>query len=100
MIIRRVLGWGGVLVLGWITIMALVVRFSDAAPAAVVILPDENLLKTLPGVAVLARGPATITLRDDAPNLAARLYAAGALLVLPAGLTGCLPLPKTITQNG
>ena len=88
------------LFLGWVMIMALVMRFSDAAPAAVVILPNDAFLKNLPEAAVLARSSVSITLKDDAPGFAARLYAAGAWLVLPAGLTGCLPLPKSAKQAG
>ena len=99
MIIKRIAGTVAVLLVGWIAVMALVMRFSDAAPAAVVIWPSRDFLANLPPVAVMARGPGTITLRDDGPDLAKRLYDAGAWLVLPAGLTGCLPLPKSMTSG-
>jgi len=49
------------ILISWIAVMALVTRFSDAAPAA---------------------------------GMTAKLYDAGAWLVLPAGLTGCLPLTR------
>lgn len=79
-------------VLGWIAVMALVMRFSDAAPAAVVPLPSLQSLTQLPGdVAILGANSWALTLKNR-PGLAADLYASGAWLVLPAGLTGCLPL--------
>ncbi|MBS8228692.1 hypothetical protein DYI42_20900 [Vannielia litorea] len=81
--------------------MALVMRFSDAAPAAVVMFPSEGFIAALPSdAAVISAGPATVTLKSDTPDFAARLYAAGALLVLPAGLTGCLPLPGALANKG
>ncbi len=100
MTIRRVAFGFVALFCGWILIMALVMRFSDAAPAAVVILPGERFLAQMPEAAILSHNSVSITLKDDAPGFAARLYAAGALLVLPAGLTGCLPLPKLARQTG
>ena len=86
---------------GWIAVMALVMRFSDAAPAAVVVWPGDRFLSALPeGAAIIAQGPLTVTLKSDAPAFARRLYGAGALLVLPAGLTGCLPLPDALANKG
>lgn len=92
------LGPGGVLaalpvvVLGWIGILALVMRLGGDAPAALVLLPPDHLIDSLPsGVAVVSRGPVSVTLRADSPGLVAALYGLGAPLVLPAGLTGCLP---------
>lgn len=84
---------GLVLVLaGWVAVMAAVMRFSDAAPAAVVVLPGSRLAAGLPeDAAILDRGRLSLTLANR-PGLAGELYAAGAALVLPAGLTGCLPL--------
>ncbi len=82
--------------LAWLTLVALVTRFSDATTFAVVFLPGDALLAQLPPeMAVVSRSPLSITLRSDAPDIAARLYAAGAMLVLPAGLKGCLGLPQT-----
>lgn len=77
--------------LGWIGTLALVMRLGGAAPAALVILPPEGLISALPaGVSVVSAGPVSVTLRGGA-DLVATLYALGATLVLPAGLTGCLP---------
>ena len=80
----------------WVAVLALVMRFSDAAPAAVVILPGADFLQSLPeGVAILSRSSLSLTVQSDLPGLAQILYATGAALVLPAGLPGCLPLTTT-----
>ena len=77
--------------LGWIGTLALVMRLSGDAPAALVMFPPEDLIRALPaGVSVVSSGPFSITLRGGT-DLVATLYALGAPLVLPAGLTGCLP---------
>ncbi len=77
--------------LGWIGTLALVMRLGGEAPAALVILPPEGLIRSLPqGVSVVSAGPVSVTLRGGA-DLVTTLYALGAPLVLPAGLSGCLP---------
>ena len=81
---------------GWLAVLVAVGLFSDAAPGAVVLLPPAGLLGRLdPDIAVMAAGRFSVTVTSDRPGLARRLYAAGAPLVLPAGLPGCLPLPKS-----
>jgi hypothetical protein len=79
--------------LGWLGTLALVMRLGGEAPAALVLFPPEGLVGGLPdGVAVVSAGPVSVTLRGDGTaGLVAALYALGAPLVLPAGLTGCLP---------
>ena len=78
----------------WVGIMALVMRVSDAAPAAVVPMPSARLMATLPDeAAIVDHGRMSVTFANR-PGLAADLYAAGARLVLPAGLRGCLPLSE------
>lgn len=80
---------------GWLSVLAVVALLSDAAPAHVVVFPRADLLARLEADTVLlAAGRFSITLASEQPGLARRLYRAGALLVLPAGLPGCLPLPK------
>lgn len=97
MTIRRVFAALALVFVGWITVMALVMRFSDAAPAAVVLLPSSDFVQNLPpGAAILSANSFAITISGDVPSMGAALYKAGALLVLPAGLTGCLPLPQKI----
>jgi hypothetical protein len=81
-----------IVLLAWIGVLAGVMRITGQAPAALVMLPPDGFLARLPpGVAVTARGPVSVTVRSDDRGLVAALYAAGAPLVLPAGLTGCLP---------
>lgn len=78
-------------VLGWIGSLALVMGLGGEAPAALVMFPPESLVRALPaGVAVVSAGPVSLTVRGG-EDLVATLYTLGAPLVLPAGLTGCLP---------
>lgn len=78
---------------GWLAVLALVMRLGGPAPAALVVLPPEGMLARLPAAVALAdQGPFGLTVRSEAPGLVAALYAAGAWLVLPAGLAGCLGL--------
>ena len=91
MIIKRLLIALPIVGLGWIGILAGVMWVTGEAPAALVILPPAGLMEDLPaGTAVVSVGPYSVTLRGG-DNLVAALYRAGAKLVLPAGLTGCLP---------
>jgi hypothetical protein len=77
--------------LGWVCTLALVMRLGGDAPAALVMFPPEGLVRALPdGVSVVSSGPVSLTLRGG-DDLVTTLYALGAPLVLPAGLTGCLP---------
>ena len=92
--IKRVLWALPVVAVLWIGLMGVVMRISDAAPAAVVPFPGEALLASLPEeAAILGYNAGALTLANR-PGLARDLYGAGAWLVLPAGLTGCLPLTK------
>jgi hypothetical protein len=78
--------------LGWVAVLALVLRLGGPAPAALVVLPPGGFWDRLPhGIAVTDRNALGVTLRGDG-DLVAALYAAGAPLVLPAGLAGCLGL--------
>lgn len=89
---RRYLSVLPAILLGWLAVMAGVMRFSDAAPGAVVILPSPGLMQRLPeDAAILGWNRFALTL-SNRPGLTEELYRAGAPLVLPAGLTGCLPL--------
>ena len=91
MIIKRLLIALPFIGLGWIGILAGVMWVTGQAPAALVILPPADLLDHLPaGTSVVSIGPYSVTLRGG-DDLVTALYQAGAKLVLPAGLTGCLP---------
>lgn len=80
-----------VILAGWIGTLALVMWVGGEAPAALVMFPPDGFIGRLPdGVAVVSSGPISLTLRGG-DGLVATLYSIGAPLVLPAGLTGCLP---------
>lgn len=84
--------------IAWVSVMAVVMRVSDAAPGAVALFPGEGLMRSLPeDTAILGMNRLALTVANR-PGMAAALYEGGALLVLPAGLTGCLPL--THAQRG
>lgn len=88
---RRVLIALPILFVAWIALLALVMRLGGDAPAALVLFPPARLFASLPpGTAITSRGPVSVTVKGGA-GLVAALYAAGAPVVLPAGLTGCLP---------
>jgi hypothetical protein len=94
MITRRLLLVLPLLVASWLLVLTLVMRVSDAAPGAVVMFPPEGFIAGLPAdLSVVAANGFTVTLVSDTPDMARRLYDAGAPWVLPAGLPGCLPLP-------
>lgn len=79
--------------LGWFSLQVFVMYFTDAAPGAVVLFPPTGFVSRLPdGVAVVGGGSNWIAIKSDEPELGKNLYGAGAWVVLPAGLPGCLPL--------
>lgn len=89
---RHVLLGALLALVGWIALLALVLRLGGPAPAALVIWPPDGFLAALPpDVSVTARNALGLSARGG-PDLVAELYAAGAPLVLPAGLAGCLGL--------
>jgi hypothetical protein len=94
MTINRILLTVAFVFVGWIAVMALVMRFSDAAPAAVVPWPTRAFLHDLPPQAAILDVNGLAVTFANRPDLAKDLYAAGAWLVLPAGLVGCLPLSQ------
>ena len=95
MIIKRTswqiwLATGAGVAVAWIAVLALVLRFTGDAPAALVVFPSDAFLQNLPsGIAILDASSFTVSLIGITPNFVADLYASGAWLVLPAGLTGC-----------
>lgn len=90
---RRALLALPLLLVAWLAVLALVLRLGAPAPAALVVLPPEGFWTRLPpSVAVTDQGPLGVTVRSEEPGLVPALYAAGAWLVLPAGLAGCLRL--------
>ncbi|MEM7425280.1 MAG: hypothetical protein AAF441_04250 [Pseudomonadota bacterium] len=80
---------------GWIATLASISLLTDEAPAQVVVFPKRAFLDNLPeGASIIALNDWSITLASPRPGFAGSLYRHGAWLVLPAGLRGCLPLPR------
>jgi hypothetical protein len=78
------------MVAGWLLTLTVVMRLGDQAPAALVIFPPADLMARLPpDVALVGPGPFGLILTSPRPGLARHLAAAGAVLILPAGLAGC-----------
>ena len=89
---RRILISLPFLFVAWIVTLAVVMRVSGDAPAAFVPFPRVDLLAGLPDdVALIGRSSVSMTFKSTGPDLVSQLYAAGALLVLPAGLESCIP---------
>lgn len=79
---------------GWVTVLALVAVISDAAPGAIAFWPADDFAAQLPsGAAITGAGRFWVAVSGPVDDLGLALYRAGARLVLPAGLPGCLPLP-------
>ena len=91
-LVRTVLLSLPVILACWIVVLAGVMRLTGDAPAAFVLFPSSDLLNLLPqDTAVTDITAVSVTLQSDVPDLTQRLYAAGAYLVLPGGLQGCIP---------
>ncbi|MEL7116950.1 MAG: hypothetical protein AAGP08_15450 [Pseudomonadota bacterium] len=100
MTIRSVMIALPLMALGWLGTLVAVGLVSDAAPGQVVVFPSTAFLEAIPSdVAVLGANAWSITLSAGAPDFALSLYQSGAWLVLPAGLPGCLPMPKSPAPN-
>ena len=79
---------------GWVTVLAVMAVISDAAPGAIVFWPAHDFAAHLPpGAAITGAGRFWVAVAGPMDDLGLTLYRAGARLVLPAGLPGCLPLP-------
>lgn len=78
-------------ILGWLAVLGATLRLSNSAREVFIPFPPAALLAQLPDTALTGLSPVSLTLRSDAPGLPARAYAAGAWLVLPAGLQACIP---------
>ena len=96
MTIRAVFMAFPIVLMGWIGVLTVVAYVGDGAPAYVVLFPAQNFLENIPeSSSILATSIASVTLTSDETGFARALYQSGAWLVLPAGLPGCLPQPKT-----
>ncbi len=95
MTIRSVLMALPSLIFGWLVTLTAVTVLADEAPAYLVLFPGAGFVESLPeGVSIVAANGFSITLAADRPALARTLYGQGALIVLPAGLSGCSPIPN------
>lgn len=83
----------GVLVVGWLALLASVMLLSSDAPAALVPLATADFIDALPDHISITDTTAlgTVLVSEEA-DFVAQLYQAGAVVVLPAGLMGCAPL--------
>ena len=74
--INRTISGLALVFVGWIAVMALVMRTSDAAPAAVVLFPSERLMSELPDdAAILSMSRTALTVKNTSETTRA-LYAA------------------------
>lgn len=90
MTIKSSLAAACLFIMGWLSILVLVTVASDAAPALVVLFPDPELYQKLSqDTRIVSATEYSVTLTSDELNFARSLYAKGAMLVLPAGLSGC-----------
>jgi hypothetical protein len=90
MIIRRLMWQAPLTGLAWLALLAGMSLWTDAAPAQVVIFPGPEFIAHLPpDIGIIGATGLTVTVAAPTPGLARILYAHGALLVLPARLTGC-----------
>jgi hypothetical protein len=84
-----------VLIFGWLVTLTAVTVLADEAPAYVVLFPEAGFVESLPeGVSIVSANGFSITLAADRPALARTLFGQGALIVLPAGLSGCSRIPN------
>lgn len=80
----------------WLSMLASIMWATDAAPGALVFFPSTAFMSNLPnGIAITGGSLIMVKFSSTKPNLTRKLYSAGAWLVLPAGLTGCLKPPST-----
>lgn len=81
------------LAIGWFAVSAGLMLVSGAAPAALVVLPDQAFFDELPDdIRILQWRRRSAVVTSSNPDYVRRLYKAGALLVLPARKQSCLDL--------
>lgn len=81
--------------------MMLVMAGSDAAPGAMILFAPRDLVVCLPpDSAVVGSRPYWVTVWSGSPRLENSLYAAGAWIVVPAGLRGRVHLTEHAGSGG
>lgn len=85
------------LLFSWFLFMALVMRFAEVTPAALVVAPQTEILdNAAPGIRLLRGGDNVFAVTGGRPGYVGALYEAGAWVVLPSLRNGCLDLrPNT-----
>lgn len=79
-----------ILICGWLAVLVGMGFVSDSAPAQMILFPPSGLIPSLASdVAIIDSSPVSVTVASTGSDFVKSLYAAGALLVLPAGLPGC-----------
>lgn len=95
MTIKSLIGAGVLALLGWLILSITVLLLSpQSAPAARILFPSKSFIASLSDDGILAHDAISITLAMT-NRTPIDLYRAGAFVVFPAGLQGCLPDPKT-----
>jgi len=90
MTIKSSIASASLLVVGWLSLLGLVTVTSNAAPAFVVLFPDAEFFGNLSkDTRIVSATEYSVTLTSNEFNFVRSLYTKGAILVLPAGLTGC-----------
>ncbi len=83
------------MLIGWLVVMLVTALLTDEAPAYVVLFPTDGFLQSLPNeISMISASVVSVTLTSEQDGFVPLLYRSGAWIVLPAGLTGCLPMPK------
>jgi len=84
-------------IMGWLGILMLVGALTNETPAHVVLFPSDDVLNNLPeDVKIMDANSWSVTVTTGSGNLPRTLYANGAYLVLPAGLSGCFSALKEL----
>ncbi|MDS1136047.1 hypothetical protein [Nitratireductor indicus] len=96
--IARGVGITAGLMAGIVAMFAIVFAVTGQAPAALVVGPPAGSPANLPAdVSILRWEGHYAVVVSDRPDYVRRLYASGALLVLPFRKNGCLALSQEIT---
>ncbi len=89
------------IIVGWFASASGIMLFSEAAPAALVIVRGDSFLKNLPeNVRIVRGGEHSMVLTSDDPGYVKDLYRAGAWFVLPARKSGCIDLRAIARLTG
>lgn len=90
MTISQIFVTGFLVLTGWFAVLMGVNYVSSAAPAHLVMFPSDQLLDDLgPDMRIVSSTAWSVTLILPKKTAARHLYARGAFIVFPAGLSGC-----------